>query len=105
MRCEDVGMLLNQYIDAELTDDLENVVSRHLLRCQTCAHEAHGLEQSRALLRAAVDKAEPTPAFVDRTASRLREKLAGHIRPVHQTVGRQWTLPFPVEDKATGTER
>ena len=104
MRCDDVCMLLNSYIDAELTEELETVVLRHLLRCQPCAHEAHALDQARTMLRGAVDRAEPTQAFVDRTAARLRDRLATHIKPVHQTVGRQWTLPFLREDQATGTE-
>ena len=104
MRCDDIGMLLNQYIDAELTDDLEAVVSRHLLRCQRCAHEAHALEQSRAILRGVVDRAEASQAFVDRTSARLNDRLASHMRPARQTLGRQWTLPFPREDQANGTE-
>jgi hypothetical protein len=56
------------------------------------------------MLRAAVERAEPSQAFVDRTSARLRERLAPHIKPTRQAAGRQWTLPFPREDQATGTE-
>ncbi len=104
MRCDDVGLLLNSYIDGELTEELETVVSRHLLRCQPCAHEAHALNHARSMLREAVDRAEPTQAFVDRTAARLNDRLASHMRPARQSGGRQWTLPFTREDSATGTD-
>jgi len=104
MRCDDIRMLLHPFLDAELTDDLAAVVSRHLLRCQSCAHEAHALEQSRTLLRSAVERAEPTQLFVDRTSARLRERMATHIKPARQSGSRQWTLPFAREDNATGTE-
>lgn len=103
MRCGEIGMLLHPYLDGELTEDLEAVVSRHLLRCSACAHEAHSLEQTRAMLRSAVEQAEPSDAFVERTSARLRDRLSQHIRPApRQIVGRQWTLPFTRDDQASG---
>jgi anti-sigma factor RsiW len=103
MRCEDIGILLHPYLDGELTEEQNVVVSRHLLRCTTCGHEAHALEQTRSLLRIAVEREEPSEAFLERTSARLSDKLSTHLLPAPRVVrGLQWTLPFARDEQASG---
>jgi hypothetical protein len=95
MKCDEIVMLLNPLIDGELSEELEAAVQRHLLRCATCAHDKHGLEQVRLMLREAVECAEPNAAFIERTEALLRDRLDTHVKPpARDILGGQWTLPF-----------
>ena len=98
MRCEELRGLLDLYLDGELPEETARKIDRHLLRCPTCAYEARALEQTQAMLREAVLPAETTPAFRERTAARLLDALAPHLRaPREADSARQWTLPFAHE--------
>lgn len=104
MRCEEMRDLLDLYMDGELPDETAQRLSRHLLRCTQCASEMQALEQTRSMLREAVPVSETSLAFRERTTARLLDAFAAHLRPVPDAVAlgtRQWTLPFPREEKAS----
>lgn len=95
MRCDEGRALLDLFLDGELPEEITTRIDRHLLRCSECAGAIRSLEQTRALLREAVEPAEPSPAFRERTLARLHDRLSHHLRPVERgEVGRQWELPF-----------
>lgn len=95
MRCEELAVLLDAYLDAELNEQAMRQVDRHLLRCPACAHEARSLEQSRRLLQECIGPQEASPGFRERTAARLMDALADRLRPAPTVpAGRQWELPL-----------
>jgi hypothetical protein len=99
MRCEEAQSLLDLHLDNSLPQEMAVKLDGHLLRCSRCAGELRALEQTRALLRDAVLPAEPAPAFLERAAARLHDRLAAHLRPaVPPEAGRQWILPFPHQE-------
>jgi len=99
MKCEEAGALLDLHLEGELPQELADRLDRHLLRCAQCAGELRSLEQTRSLLRKALDPAEPSPAYRERALARLTDRLAPHLRPAaDQDVGRQWSLPFLTTD-------
>lgn len=99
MRCEDLNALLDLHLDGELPEELARKLDRHLLRCPACAYEARTLEQTRTMLREAVPPAETTPGYRERATARLLDALAGHLRSVSPADDRQWSLPFPMEER------
>ncbi len=104
MRCEEMRDLLDLYMDGELPEETSQRLSRHLLRCTQCASEIQTLEQTRTMLREAIPASETSSAFRERTSARLLDAFAAHLRPVPDATSlatRQWTLPFPREEKAS----
>lgn len=99
MRCDEIRSLLDLYLDRELPEEMEGRIARHLLRCPGCAYEAHTLTQTWRMLQEAIPAAETSPAFRERAAARLADRLSGHLRPVREPeTGRQWILPFAPEE-------
>src|SRR5579859_1041481 len=94
MRCDAIRDLLDLYVDGDLPEEADRKVDRHLLRCPACAYEVRTLEQTRAMLRAAVPPTEASPAFRERTAAYLVHALSDRLKPVQEIVpSRQWILP------------
>jgi anti-sigma factor RsiW len=99
MKCDEARLLLDLHLDGELSQEVADALERHLIRCPQCAGELRSLEVTRSLLRDAVDRADSSPAFRERTAARLHDRLAAHLRPPEGADGgRQWALPFPDHD-------
>lgn len=99
MRCDEIRPLLDLQLDRELPEELERRVARHMLRCTGCSFEAHTLAQTRSMLRSAIPPTETSPAFRERTAARLLDRLADHLRPPNaHDQGQQWALPFLRDD-------
>jgi anti-sigma factor RsiW len=99
MRCDAVRGLLDLYMDSDLPEEAVQQVERHLLKCPACAFEVRTLEQTRAMLRAAVTPVEASPAFRERAVARLTTALADRLKPVPEmVVGRQWALPLLKEE-------
>jgi anti-sigma factor RsiW len=99
MRCEEMRSLLDLYLDGELPEEAARKLDRHLLRCPACTYEVRTLEQTRAMLREAIEPARPTPGFRERTLARLLDTFEPSLqmRP-HPQVGRQWSLELLQED-------
>ncbi len=96
MRCDDVGRLLDLFIDGELPEEMAVRVERHLLRCPDCAHAARGLEQTREYLRSAYPPVEADPGYRERAAARLAEALSDQL-VIPEAEESQWRLPFPAD--------
>ena len=93
MKCDEICALLDLHMDKQLPTESATKLDRHLLRCQSCAHELHTLQQTRAMLREAVAPSETTANFRARTLARLVDNFAPNSRRVAVN-SRQWTLPF-----------
>jgi anti-sigma factor RsiW len=96
MRCDELKGLLDLYLDDELPEEQSRKIERHLLRCPACGGELRALEQTRAMMREAIARAEPSPAFRERASARLLAAFSTHLRPAQEMESaRQWSLPFP----------
>ncbi len=106
MRCEEVRKLIDFHADGALDESSATEIERHLIRCASCAHEVRSLELTIKLLRSTAADAAASNSFVTRTAAKLRAELAPHLHqpPAPAAQGRQWVLPFSVEDRLTGTD-
>lgn len=98
MRCEEIRALLDLHMDKQLPTENATIIERHLLRCQSCAHELHTLQQTRVMLREAIAPSETTSGFRARTLARLMDNFAPNSRQIAVN-SRQWTLPFRDEKK------
>jgi len=94
MRCEDAALLLDDYVDGLLSEELRTRVDRHLLRCPACASALKGLEQTCALLRDALARQEASPAFRERAAARLQDAFRDLVGREPGPAEAQWELPF-----------
>lgn len=105
LECADTLRMIDLYMDGALSEELTKAMDGHLLKCQACAGEMRGLEQTRNLLQQSVTAHDPGPAYRERALARLESMLATHLQPVPGVVqGRQWVLPFAANDEPTSTE-
>ena len=88
MKCEEARSLLDLYLDHQLPAELTVRLDRHLLRCSQCAGDLRSLEQACNLLRLEAERAEASPSFRERTAARLQDRLAAHLKPAPETGAR-----------------
>jgi anti-sigma factor RsiW len=100
MRCEELRSLLDLYLDGELPEEAAQKLDRHLLRCPACTYEVRTLEQTRAMLREAVEPTVTAPGFRERALARLLNALEPslHARP-RQQYGRQRSLELLQDDE------
>jgi anti-sigma factor (TIGR02949 family) len=67
MSCEDVGLVLQQYLDDEIDAETADRIAEHLEECRRCGMEAETYERIKATL---ARKRAPLP---DDSVARLRE--------------------------------
>jgi anti-sigma factor RsiW len=97
MRCDELQGLLDLFIDGDLTEEMRARIDRHLLRSPACSYAARSLEQTRSMLRDAVEPANPSPAYRERTLAKLMDALSDHLQTDTWKDARQTTLPFPLD--------
>jgi anti-sigma factor RsiW len=99
MRCDELQGLFDLYLDADLSEETAQKLTRHLMRCAACAYEMRTLEQTRAMVRDAIPQAEATPGFRERAAAHLLDAFADRLQPRSAPEeSLQWALPFPREE-------
>jgi anti-sigma factor RsiW len=77
MKCSEIKDLLGNYLDDELTQEMRNRVSRHLVRCRDCAWEVKSIEEAIGALRATSPEERPAREFRERLlAAALAEQRA-----------------------------
>lgn len=68
MKCKDFRATLDRYLDNELSAEARGPLEAHLLGCAGCRAELEHQRKLGAVLRAAVQKAEPPPGLAQRSA-------------------------------------
>jgi anti-sigma factor (TIGR02949 family) len=68
--CREILVSLRTYLDGECTDDLEDVVARHLVDCPPCLDRADFERELQVIIRQRCRESAP-PALVDRVIRRL----------------------------------
>lgn len=96
MRCTEVRELLGNYLDAELTESMMQRIERHLLRCPSCAYEAHSIAQARDLLRQWVDTPMVNEALGERVLRKILQRFP-HVGQ-HRSEEQIPSLPLSLED-------
>jgi len=83
MNCEDVGQLMSNLLDKELTEEMAERVNQHLLACPDCIWQLHSLKEAIRLLRASLPPPEARPTWKHDLLERLeRQGLEeGWLRP------------------------
>ena len=104
MRCDDMETFIDLAVDGLLPDEAKQRLERHLLRCGRCAHRFKALEAVRAMVRQAVPRAEPSPAYVERAQARLQAQFEALFPKTEPPSPTQRQLPFLQGDTNTDSE-
>ncbi len=95
MRCDEIHELIGLFVDGGLPEETMHRLERHLLRCPACSYEVRTMEQTRALVQKAIPVSQLSPAYREKAAARLLDRLAPHLRREPEpTSARQWLLPL-----------
>lgn len=96
MTCREAADLVGPYGDDDLPEATRARLQRHLLNCQTCAHDAETLCITREHLRRQAGEVVASDAFRARTLARLHkdnEHLVVEPAPA-ETEPAQYRLPI-----------
>jgi|KBSMisStaDraftv2_1062788.scaffolds.fasta_scaffold193012_2 anti-sigma factor RsiW len=79
MTCEEVGRMLDAYVDENCSPEERTAIEAHLHSCTSCASEALRRLQMKRATRAAAARYSPSPDF----RRRIEESIRAKQRPAH----------------------